>query len=104
MAAFDPAHPVLDLSLPSAVITQQICDVESVSANEGLLADAIEAALRGLPHLEIVRDGDTIVARTRLGRAQRVVIAGHIDTVPVNGNLPSRHEDGFLWGRGTVDM
>jgi succinyl-diaminopimelate desuccinylase len=108
MAAFDPAHPVLDLSLPSAVITQQICDVESVSGNEGLLADAIVAALEGLPHLEIVRDGDTIVARTNLGRSERVVIAGHIDTVPLNDNLPTHYDtDGgaeVLWGRGTVDM
>jgi succinyl-diaminopimelate desuccinylase len=52
----------------------------------------------------VVRDGDAIVARTNLGRDQRVIIAGHIDTVPVNDNLPSRREDGFLWGRGTVDM
>ncbi len=51
-----------------------------------------------------MRDGDAIVARTNLGRERRVVIAGHIDTVPVNANLPVREEDGFLIGRGTVDM
>ena len=54
------------------------------------------------------RDGDTIVARTDLGRSQRVAIAGHIDTVPINGNVPTRDIaiDGepYLWGRGTVDM
>ena len=63
---------------------------------------------RGLPHLELYRNGDTIVARTNLGRAQRVVIAGHIDTVPINGNVPTRDVtiDGIdhIWGRGTVDM
>jgi succinyl-diaminopimelate desuccinylase len=108
MPAFDPAHPVLDLTESSVVLTQQICDVESVSGNETLLADAIVAALADSPHLEIIRDGDTIVARTNLGRAQRVAIAGHIDTVPLNANLPTRYEtiDGveYLWGRGTVDM
>ncbi|MDO9398192.1 MAG: succinyl-diaminopimelate desuccinylase [Herbiconiux sp.] len=108
MPRFDPAHPVLDLSESSTVLTQQICDVESVSGNETLLADAIVAALADSSHLEIIRDGDTIVARTNLGRAQRVVIAGHIDTVPLNDNLPTRYEtiDGeqYLWGRGTVDM
>jgi succinyl-diaminopimelate desuccinylase len=108
MARFDPAQPVLDLTLSSTVLTQQICDVESVSGDEGLLADAIVAALAGADHLEIIRDGDTIVARTNLGRAERVVIAGHIDTVPLNDNLPTRYEtvDGeeYLWGRGTVDM
>ncbi|MFM9701331.1 M20/M25/M40 family metallo-hydrolase, partial [Streptomyces europaeiscabiei] len=71
-------------------------------------ADAIEAAVSGYPHLEVIRDGDTIVARTSLGRSRRVVIAGHIDTVPINDNLPTRDVeiDGvpFLWGRGTVDM
>jgi len=79
-----------------------------VSGNESALADAIEHALSAFRHLEIIRDGDTVVARTNLGRAQRVVIAGHIDTVPLNDNLPTRFEtiDGveYLWGRGTVDM
>jgi len=61
-----------------------------------------------LAHLEVHRDGDTIVARTRRGRAQRVVIAGHIDTVPINGNVPTRDVvidgEAHIWGRGTVDM
>ena len=98
----------LDLSASSTDITRQICDIESVSGNEKPLADAIEAALSGLPHLELIRDGDTIVARTDRGRERRAVIAGHIDTVPLNNNLPTRFEwDGgvqYLWGRGTVDM
>ena len=98
----------LNLEASSVDVTRQICDIESVSGNETTLADAIEQALTGLGHLEIIRDGDTVVARTHLGRAQRVVIAGHIDTVPLNKNLPARFEtiDGveYLWGRGTVDM
>ena len=81
-----------------------IVDIESVSGNERRLADAIERALRSLPHLDVIRDGDTLIARTALGRAQRVVIAGHLDTVPVAGNLPSRLVDGVVHGRGTVDM
>lgn len=83
---------------------QAIVDIESVSGNEGPLADAVEQALRGLGHLEVIRDGDTVIARTDLGRAERVVIAGHLDTVPVARNLPSRLEDGVLHGRGSVDM
>jgi succinyl-diaminopimelate desuccinylase len=98
----------LDLSASSIDITRQICDIESVSGNERELADAIVAALDGFDHLEIIRDGDTVVARTNLGRERRVVIAGHIDTVPLNGNLPTRFETengiDYLWGRGTVDM
>ncbi|WP_434317084.1 succinyl-diaminopimelate desuccinylase [Leifsonia sp. P73] len=98
----------LDLSATSIDLTRQICDIESVSGNERTLADAIVEALSPLPHLEIIRDGDTVVARTNLGRERRALIAGHIDTVPLNDNLPTRFEvDGgvrYLWGRGTVDM
>lgn len=96
--------PLLDLASSSVELTRQLCDIESVSGNERGIADAIEAALKGFGHLELVRDGDAIVARTALGRDRRVVIAGHIDTVPVNNNLPVREEDGYLVGRGTVDM
>ena len=96
--------PALDLRTTTLELTRQLVDIESVSGNETELADAIEAALADVSHLEVIRDGDAIVARTNLGRPQRVVIAGHIDTVPVNDNLPSRREDGVLWGRGTVDM
>ena len=96
--------PALDLRTTTLELTRQLVDIESVSGNETELADAIEAALAGIAHLEVIRDGDAIVARTNLAREQRVVIAGHIDTVPVNANLPSRLEDGLLWGRGTADM
>ncbi|MET0933715.1 MAG: succinyl-diaminopimelate desuccinylase [Mycetocola sp.] len=100
--------PSLDLTAGSVELTRAICDIESVSGNEGTLADAIERALAPYPHLNVVREGNTIVARTMQGRDQRVVIAGHIDTVPLNDNLPTRFEtvDGreYLWGRGTVDM
>ncbi len=100
--------PVLDLTRSSVDLTADICNIESVSGNEKSLADAIESALSGLAHLEIIRNGNALVAKTNLGRAQRVIIAGHIDTVPVNNNLPVRwsEDEGaeWLWGRGTVDM
>ncbi len=99
---------VLNLSGDVVDLTEAICNIESVSGNEQALADAIEAALLTNTHLEVIRHQDAIVARTNLGRAQRVVIAGHIDTVPVAGNLPIERRviDGkdTLWGRGTVDM
>ncbi|TQJ31749.1 succinyl-diaminopimelate desuccinylase [Microbacterium sp. SLBN-146] len=100
--------PALDLTATSIDLTRAICDIPSVSDDETVLADAIHEAVLALPHLEVYRDGDTIVARTNLGRDQRVAIAGHIDTVPLNANLPTRdiEIDGepYLWGRGTVDM
>ncbi len=94
----------LDLSLDAGQLTARLVDIESVSGAEKPLADAIEAALRGLPHLTVHRDGDALVARTGLGRPQRVILAGHIDTVPVAGNLPSHLERGLLYGCGSADM
>ncbi len=98
----------LDLKSDVVELTRVLCDIESVSGNEKEIADSIESALKAYPHLEIIRDGDAIIARTNLGRAKRVVIAGHIDTVPVADNLPTKlvslERSHVLFGRGTVDM
>jgi succinyl-diaminopimelate desuccinylase len=94
----------LDLSHDPASLTASLVDIHSVSGDEKLLADLIEAALRDLPHLSVHRDGDAIIARTTLGRPQRVIVAGHIDTVPIAGNLPSRREGNLLYGCGSCDM
>ena len=95
----------IDLGLNVTALTAYLVDVESVSRAEKALADMVEEALRTLPHLTVDRDGDAVVARTNLGRAERVVLAGHLDTVPVADNLPSRlDENGLLWGCGSTDM
>lgn len=96
--------PLLDLSADVVTLTEQLVDIESVSHDERAIADAVEAALTPLGHLTVSRHGNTVVARTELGRAERVVIAGHLDTVPVNANLPVRREGGILHGLGTCDM
>ncbi|QAY71827.1 succinyl-diaminopimelate desuccinylase [Xylanimonas protaetiae] len=101
-----PGGPGADL----VALLAAVCDVESVSGDEKALADAVEALLTAQPHLEVLRDGDCVVARTHLGRERRVVFAGHLDTVPLADppNLPTRLAEtdsgGELWGRGTVDM
>jgi len=94
----------LDLSQPAAQLTAQLVDIESVSGTEQPLADAIAAALAQLPHLVLHRDGNAIVARTQFGHAERIVLAGHIDTVPVHSNLPSHVAGGLLYGCGSCDM
>ncbi|GII85892.1 succinyl-diaminopimelate desuccinylase [Sphaerisporangium siamense] len=99
-----PETRPLDLTGDVGVLTAALVDAESVSGGEKALADAIEAALAPLAHLTVVRDGEAVVARTGLGRAERVVVAGHIDTVPLAGNLPSRVQGGLLYGCGTSDM
>jgi succinyl-diaminopimelate desuccinylase len=101
-------RPALDLSADLVTLTRALCDVPSVSGEEGPLADLVEEALRAVPHLSVLRDGNVVIARTDLGRAERVVVAGHLDTVPVAGNLPTRvvgeGPGAQIWGRGTVDM
>src|SRR6188474_2380342 len=96
----------LDPFAPVAQLTRQLVDIPSVSGDEAAIADSIEAALRGAPHLEVLRDGNAVLARTTLGRASRVIVAGHIDTVPIKANVPTTWSaDGFeLIGRGSVDM
>ncbi|MEU4495137.1 succinyl-diaminopimelate desuccinylase [Streptomyces sp. NPDC023998] len=96
---------VLDLTLDAPALTAALVDFPSVSGTEKPLADAIEQALRAVPHLTVDRHGNNVVARTYLGRSERVILAGHIDTVPIADNVPSRlDEEGVLWGCGTSDM
>ncbi len=89
-------------------LTMAICDIESVSGNEAALADEVEKLLTQSEHLSVVRDGNAVVASTNLGLGSRVVIAGHIDTVPVVSNLPTQlhhfEREQVIVGRGTVDM
>lgn len=101
----------IDPAVGSIELTRRLCDIPSVSGDERAIADAVAVALADhAPHLAVVRDGDALIARTELGRAQRVVIAGHLDTVPINGNVPVRERVDPVTGartfegRGTVDM
>lgn len=107
--------PFLDLRQDVALLAASLIDINSVSGNERLLADAIELALRSVPGLTIVRDGDAIIARTELDRPERVILAGHLDTVPLpavngsRGTVPSSWDSGvpgkgILYGRGATDM
>ena len=85
-----------------------ICDIDSVSGNEAELADAVHDLLQEADHLSLTRDGNAVIAKTDLGRKQRVIIAGHLDTVPVANNLPTQlhhfEREQTIIGRGTVDM
>ncbi|MEV0897710.1 succinyl-diaminopimelate desuccinylase [Actinoplanes sp. NPDC049802] len=93
-----------DVLVDPVVLTRALVDVESVSRDEKVLADCVEDVLRKAAHLTVRRVGNTVMARTRLDRGQRVILAGHLDTVPVNGNLPSTVVDDLIYGCGTSDM
>ena len=100
----DGAEPRVDL----VSFLRTLVDIESVSGNETRIADQVERSLTGYDHLAVSRDGNVVVARTELRRAERVVVAGHLDTVPIAANVPSwvtNGEDGVrVWGRGSCDM
>lgn len=120
-AAAPPVTPgaadVLDLRADPVELTAALVDIPSVSRDEARLADAVERALvdvakqipDDLPAVTVERIGDNIVARTHRGLPQRVILAGHLDTVPIADNVPStRGTDALgrdtLFGCGTVDM
>lgn len=85
-------------------LTRVLVDIESVSLNEKVIADCVEEVLRAVPHLTTFRHGNTVMARTDLGRDSRVVLAGHLDTVPLNNNFPSTMRGDLMYGCGTSDM
>jgi succinyl-diaminopimelate desuccinylase len=95
---------VLDLSHSGAQLTAALVDIKSESGYEVELADDVEAALRRYPGLAVERDGNVVLARTELGHPQRVVLAGHLDTVPIADNVPSVLDGDRLRGCGSSDM
>lgn len=85
-------------------LTRDLVAIPSESHHEEPLVDWLEAELRAVPWLATERVGLNLVARTDLGRPQRLLLAGHTDTVPANGNAVPRIEGDTLWGLGSTDM
>mgnify|MGYP000601488239 CR=1 FL=1 len=93
-------------------LTATLVDHQSVSFEEAAFVDWLEAELRSCDHLVVDRVGDNLVARTELGREQRLLLVGHTDTVPVvdaddligGTNGVARIEGDTLWGVGSTDM
>jgi succinyl-diaminopimelate desuccinylase len=95
----------LDLRSDPIALTAALVDIPSESGHETRIADEVEAALREQARgFEVVRHGNAVLARTNLGRPTRVLLAGHLDTVPIADNVPSRRSAEELHGCGTVDM
>jgi succinyl-diaminopimelate desuccinylase len=94
----------LDIQADVASLTAALVDVASVSGDEQPIADAVESALRRLDYLDVERDGNVVLARSDAGRPQRIVLAGHLDTVPIADNVPSRRDGDILHGCGSSDM
>jgi succinyl-diaminopimelate desuccinylase len=99
----------LDLHADPIALTAALVDIPSVSRDEGAIADVVATALREQTDgFRVLRHGNTVLARTDRGLPTRVILAGHLDTVPIAGNVPGRFtvEDGaqVLYGCGSVDM
>lgn len=92
--------------LPSNLLQRaaELVDIPSVSHNEARIADHVATVLVEAPWLEVTRIGSNVVARTNLGHASRLVLAGHTDTVPPNGNEKAVVEGTTLHGLGSADM
>jgi succinyl-diaminopimelate desuccinylase len=84
--------------------TVDLMAMPSVSGEEAEIADAVHKMLAACPHLEVERVGDNVVARTSFGRDQRLVMAGHLDTVPPGDNASPRLDGDTVWGVGASDM
>lgn len=95
---------MLDLRSDPIDLTAALVDIPSVSRDEKRLADAVEQALREQTGYEVIRNGDAVLARTDLGRPTRVILAGHLDTVPIADNVPSHRDADHIYGCGTSDM
>ena len=78
-----------------------LVDLPSPSHDEGLVYDYVRGALQHLPLVH--DDGETLLYAKREGRPL-VLLAGHTDTVPPQGNLPGRIENGAVHGLGASDM
>ena len=83
----------------------ELVAIPSVSHDEAALADHVEARLRAAPTgLEVTRVGHNVVARTPTAHPQRLLLAGHLDTVPPAANATPRVDGDVLWGVGSADM
>ncbi len=95
---------MLDLRADPSDLTAALIDIPSVSRDERRIADEVEAALREQTAYQVIRNGDAVLARTNLGRPSRVILAGHLDTVPIADNVPSRRDADHIYGCGASDM
>src|SRR5215208_5985390 len=89
----------LDLRGDPIALTAALVDIPSVSRDEQRIADEVEAALREQTSgFEIIRTGNTVLARTDHGLPSRVFLDEHLATVPIADNVPSRRSGGELHG------
>lgn len=82
----------------------ELIAIPSLSHQEQAIADHVHDVLVKECPFGVTRIGNNVVARSDLGRSQRLIIAGHLDTVAPNANSTPRRDGDVLWGLGAADM
>lgn len=95
---------MLQIDKNLADLTVDLINIPSVSLAEKDLADQIQAFLTSLAGLEVTRIENTCIAKTNFNFSSRVILAGHIDTVPANQNEKAVISADTIFGLGAVDM
>ncbi len=101
--------PSADLGQRLLELAGELVNIPSVSGSEADIASFAESILCSRNNLEVVRLGDNVLARTKGARTARILLAGHLDTVPPPSGPAAtgsgaRIEGGVLEGLGAVDM
>jgi len=86
-----------------ARIALDLVNIRSVSRQELEITTWIAEHVASLPNLQVRHRQDDAVVFGLPGRPD-VILAGHSDTVPEQGNLPGRLENGHVHGLGAADM
>ena len=85
-------------------LTHELVCIPSESFQEKEIVDFVSHKLSEAPWLDVTRIGDNIVAKTGDTKGMRLLLGGHTDTVPAQGNDQIRLSEDSIWGIGSADM
>jgi succinyl-diaminopimelate desuccinylase len=84
-------------------LAQRTLDLVNIPSESRSEAELYRYVLGAVRLEQAYLDGESVLFAKRTGKPL-VLLAGHTDTVPAQGNLPGRIEDGAVVGLGASDM